>query len=118
MGDNGETLVNGMIKGTEKLNLAMNEMLAFSKTLNSPTGTFGQLANDPDLAQHLCRVVKNVDELTRQLKPILDDARVFSDKIARHPEVLGVRAQSSVVRESSRDQGPGSMGSAPPGCTG
>ncbi len=26
-----------------------------------------------------------------QLKPILDDARVFSDKIARHPETLGVR---------------------------
>ena len=34
---------------------------------------------------------KNIDDLTRQLKPILDDARVFSDKIARHPETLGVR---------------------------
>ena len=91
MGENGETLVNGMIKGTEKLNLAMNEMLAFSKTLNSPNGTFGQLANNPELAQHICRAVKNIDELTRQLKPIIDNARVFSDKIARHPEVLGVR---------------------------
>jgi phospholipid/cholesterol/gamma-HCH transport system substrate-binding protein len=37
------------------------------------------------------RAAKNIDELTRQLKPILDDARVFSDKIARHPESLGVR---------------------------
>jgi phospholipid/cholesterol/gamma-HCH transport system substrate-binding protein len=33
----------------------------------------------------------NVNELTRRLEPILNDARVFSDKIARHPEVLGVR---------------------------
>jgi phospholipid/cholesterol/gamma-HCH transport system substrate-binding protein len=25
------------------------------------------------------------------MKPIIHDARVFSDKIARHPELLGVR---------------------------
>ena len=40
---------------------------------------------------HVNHVAKNVDELTRDLKPLLDDARIFTDKIARHPELLGVR---------------------------
>jgi phospholipid/cholesterol/gamma-HCH transport system substrate-binding protein len=35
--------------------------------------------------------VKNVEELTLLLRPIVNDARIFSDKIARHPEILGVR---------------------------
>jgi len=33
----------------------------------------------------------NVKNLSGDLRPIVDDIRVFSDKIARHPESLGVR---------------------------
>jgi phospholipid/cholesterol/gamma-HCH transport system substrate-binding protein len=91
LGKNGETLVQRMTDGTDKLNRVMDEMLHFSQMLNDPNNTIGQLLNNPELSQHLNRAVKNVDDLIRQLKPILDDARVFSDKIARHPETLGVR---------------------------
>jgi phospholipid/cholesterol/gamma-HCH transport system substrate-binding protein len=35
--------------------------------------------------------VSNVNHLTLELRPIVDDVRVFTDKIARHPEQLGVR---------------------------
>jgi phospholipid/cholesterol/gamma-HCH transport system substrate-binding protein len=49
------------------------------------------LVTNPELYQHINRAAKNIDEVSRQLKPIVDDARVFSDKIARHPEMLGVR---------------------------
>ena len=91
LGRRGTMLVERMTEGTDKLKQLMDEMLQFSHTLNGPDSSIGQLVNNPELAQHVCRAVKNVDELTRQLKPILDDARVFSDKIARHPEVLGVR---------------------------
>ena len=70
----------------------MDEMLAVQPDAEqSQQGSLGQLLNNPELYQHLNRAAKNIDELTRQLKPILDDARVFSDKIARHPETLGVR---------------------------
>ena len=66
-------------------------MLKFSQALNNSEGTIGQLVNNPELYQHLNRAAKNIDEVSRQLKPIVDDARVFSDKIARHPEMLGVK---------------------------
>ncbi len=91
LGQRGETLVQRMTDGTDKLNQVMDEMLRFSRSLNDPDNALGQLVNNPELVRHLTRAVKNIDDLTRQLKPILDDARVFSDKIARHPEVLGVR---------------------------
>jgi phospholipid/cholesterol/gamma-HCH transport system substrate-binding protein len=62
-----------------------------SQGLNDPNGSLGQLISNPEVYQHLSRALKNVDEITRDLKPVIEDARVFSDKIARHPEVLGVR---------------------------
>ena len=32
-----------------------------------------------------------LERISRELRPIINDVRVFSDKIARHPESLGVR---------------------------
>ena len=91
LGQRGEMLVNRLDEGTKKLNLMVDEMLHFSRMLNSPDSSLGQLLNNPELCQHINRTVKNIDDLTRQLKPIINDARVFTDKIARHPAMLGVR---------------------------
>ena len=63
----------------------------FGRKLNSGEGTFGQLMRSPDLYQHLNSAANNIEQSTCELKPIIADARVFSDKIARHPELLGVR---------------------------
>ena len=51
-------------------------------------GSLGALMNDRELYNHLNRAARNMEELTQKLKPIIDDARVISDKIARHPGVL------------------------------
>jgi phospholipid/cholesterol/gamma-HCH transport system substrate-binding protein len=91
LGERGEALIDNLDRGTQRLDQLVGEMLQFTQALNSSQGTIGQLVNNPELYQHMNRAAKNIDELSRQLKPIVDDARVFSDKIARHPEVLGVR---------------------------
>jgi phospholipid/cholesterol/gamma-HCH transport system substrate-binding protein len=91
LGERGETLIDNLDRGTEKLDKLVSEMLKFSQALNSSEGTIGQLVNNPELYQHINRAAKNIDEVSRELKPIVDDARVFSDKIARHPEMLGVK---------------------------
>ena len=91
LGENGGALVGRIDHGVRKLDLLMAEMLKFSRSLNNQEGTLGQLANNPELYNRLNRAAMNIDELTRQLRPIIDDARIFSDKIARHPELLGVR---------------------------
>jgi phospholipid/cholesterol/gamma-HCH transport system substrate-binding protein len=51
-------------------------------------GSLGALLNDRQLYDRFNRAAKNIEEVTRELKPIVDDARVFSDKIARHPGVI------------------------------
>ena len=78
-------------RATENLDLILTNLNQFSAEDQRPQRLAGPAASDPELYQHVIRTVRNIDELTRKLRPILDDARVFSDKIARHPEVLGVR---------------------------
>jgi phospholipid/cholesterol/gamma-HCH transport system substrate-binding protein len=91
LGQRGESLVVRIDQSTVKLDRLMDEMLRFSRDLNDPQGSIGQIVHDPELYQHLNRTARNIDQLTRDLKPIVDDARIFSDKIARHPEQLGIR---------------------------
>lgn len=91
LGERGDTLITNLDTSLTKLSALTDELLAFSRNLNSPQSSLGQLVRDPELYQHVNRAARNLDELTRQLKPIVADARVFSDKIARHPETLGVR---------------------------
>lgn len=91
LGQAGEDLMKRLNAGAEKLDRLMGDLLVFSKSLNNPNGTLGRLMNDPQLYESVLQSIENVEELTIKLRPIVDDARVFSDKIARHPEVLGVR---------------------------
>jgi phospholipid/cholesterol/gamma-HCH transport system substrate-binding protein len=51
-------------------------------------GSLGALMNDRELYNHLNHAARNMEELTQKLKPIIDDARVISDKVARHPGVI------------------------------
>ena len=53
--------------------------------------------------------MKNVDELTRDLKPILYDVRDFTDKISRHPELLGVRG--AIKKDAGLKSSPANDGS-------
>ncbi|MHB8902592.1 MAG: MlaD family protein [Thermoguttaceae bacterium] len=86
----GETLLR-LNESVDKLDRLMSEALVFSQSLNDSKGTIGQLVHNPELYQSVNRAVKNIEELTQDLRPIISDARLFSDKIARHPELLGVR---------------------------
>ena len=54
-------------------------------------GSIGKLVYDDELYDRITRAAANVEDATRKIRPILDDVRVFSDKIARDPGQLGVR---------------------------
>ena len=56
--------------------------------IDEGNGTVGKLLNDPELYDRLVRAVRNVEQISRDLQPIVDNARLFSDKIARHPGVI------------------------------
>jgi len=89
--DRGGPLMDNIDSATRRMDDLLAELLQFSRALNSSEGSLNQFLNNPDLYQRLDRVMCNVEHLTRDLRPVVRDARVFSDKISRHPEKLGVR---------------------------
>ena len=91
LGERGPGLVEEFDTSMKKLNQLSDNMLRFSQELNDPQGSLGALLHDKELYQHVNHMAKNLDELTRDLKPILNNVAIFTDKIARHPESLGVR---------------------------
>jgi phospholipid/cholesterol/gamma-HCH transport system substrate-binding protein len=91
LGERGEGLVERIDRTIARLDDMLGEFSDFGKKLNSGEGSLGQLIRNPELYQHLNTAACNIEKLSRELQPILSDVRVFSDKISRHPELLGVR---------------------------
>ncbi len=60
---------------------------SLNEKLEDPDSPLGIL-NDEETAKSLRHIVKNAEEITQKLYPIMDDARVFSNKIAHRPSSL------------------------------
>ncbi len=76
----------------EQIAAAMNnigEITALMRTIMSRIeqgdGSLGALLNDRQLYNRLNKAAKNVEEVSQKLEPIVDDVRVITDKMARHP---------------------------------
>jgi phospholipid/cholesterol/gamma-HCH transport system substrate-binding protein len=73
-----------------QLDSLLTELNTFSQIVNSKNGTLQKFASDPALYENMNRSAASMAVVLRNLEPILADVRVFSDKVARHPELLGV----------------------------
>lgn len=91
LGESGEELFRKLDRSAGKVETLLDRLVTFGDTLNNNQGSLGRLTNDPELYDNLNRAAKNVEELTRQLRPIVNDVRVITDKVARDPGRLGVR---------------------------
>jgi phospholipid/cholesterol/gamma-HCH transport system substrate-binding protein len=105
--DKGELYqnVNGVAKN---LNELTGVMVQLSKQLDDPQNSLGSLVRDKELYPRVVHTMKNVEELTRELKPIVNNVAIFSDKIARHPSSLGVRGaleKDTGLKDSPADSG-------------
>jgi phospholipid/cholesterol/gamma-HCH transport system substrate-binding protein len=84
------TLVRKLDSGVEHLEGVMAELHLFSKALTREDGTFQQLATNPDLYRNLNQSAASLQILMKNLDPVVKDMRIFADKVARHPELIGV----------------------------
>lgn len=91
LGEQGEALVTQFQQTFSSLDRALVQVEAFGQSMNNEEGTLKRLLEDDDLYWKIRRTVENIEEATARVRPILDDVRVFSDKIARDPRQLGVR---------------------------
>jgi phospholipid/cholesterol/gamma-HCH transport system substrate-binding protein len=67
-----------------------SELHDFAQIVTREDGTLKKLATDPELYERLTRSAGLLTVLLQNLEPVLRDMRIFSDRIARHPELMGV----------------------------
>jgi phospholipid/cholesterol/gamma-HCH transport system substrate-binding protein len=108
LGERGEGLVSEAADSMHKLNLLTENLLRFSQQINDSDGSLGALLHDKELYMHVTHLAKNIDELTRNLQPIVNNFEIFSDKIARHPSDLikGAWKKDSGLKEVQPDEQP------------
>ena len=92
LGRNGEQIAQAILDSVTGVERLLEEFTLLSQALNSREGAIGRLIHEPQFYENLNRLVANsnhvvlrVNDLTLRLQPVVDDARVFMDKIAREP---------------------------------
>ncbi len=100
--EQGGSMIERLDRSSETLELLMGELLTLTTTLNTQEGTLGRLVRDPELYDNLNETVTNLKDLSRRMRPVIDNATILSDKLARHPELLGV---SGALQRSSGTKG-------------
>jgi len=83
---------------SEQLSRLMADARELVRAIGRSEGTFQKFISDPSLYNNLNEATMMISKLTPRLDRILKDAEVFADKIARHPESLGI---GGAIRPSS-----------------
>lgn len=91
LGERGPQLVENLDGSLANVNELMSQLVELTENMNSREGSLGRLLNDDELYVRLERTLINAEDITSRIKPILDDIRIFSDKIARDPRQLGLK---------------------------
>ena len=89
------TRVRNTLANVETLS---GELVVFAELLRDDDGSLQQLVSDPELYRNLKSSTASLAVLLRNAEPVVRDMQIFSDKIARHPELIGV---SGAIRGSS-----------------
>ncbi len=85
-----QSMIIKLDRSLTRLDSIMAEMNTFTRALNQGDGSLKKFLSDPELYRNMNRSASSMTVLLNNLEPIARDIRIFSDKIARHPELLGV----------------------------
>ena len=75
-------------KAVENISDITTLIRSLMERLDRGEGSIEALMNDRQLYDRLNCAAKNIEDVSYRLKPIVEDARVFMDKAARHPGVI------------------------------
>ena len=89
--DRGDELAEQVGQTLANLDTTLSQVSRFASALNNNQGSLKRFLEDDDIYFEIRRTVQNIEQASARIRPILDDVRIFSDKIARDPRELGVR---------------------------
>lgn len=99
--DQSELLVTTAVRTLDNLDRSLADVRVFTDRLNGGDGTLAKLIEDDELYYSLISTLQNVEQVTTRLQPIVNDVRIFTDKIARDPRQLGVRGALTTTPASA-----------------
>lgn len=101
IGERGPQLAEGLIASLENVELALADVSRFAKSLGQGEGTIGKLVGSSELYDNVNTTVVNanlvvakvyrlLEQLSPQLRAIVNDVRATTDKVGREPgRVIG-----------------------------
>ncbi len=98
LGAQGPSILKNLEEGSVRMNRLFTEVEDLMRCFVSRDGTLQRLMTDPTLYHRLNEAVCLIGRLLPPLEQIERDMAVFTDKIARHPEALGL---GGLVRPSA-----------------
>lgn len=104
------TLVARLDATLGNMEVLSDELAQFSQLLTREDGSVRKFVSDPELYRNLSASAGSLAVLLQNLEPVVRDMRIFSDKIARHPELIGV---SGALRGSTGLKDPAEPAKAP-----
>ncbi len=90
IGERSQSIVKNLDESTGKLNLLLGDVRGLLNSFGKADGTVQRFLSDPTLFHSLTETMDGVNKMMPRLQHILRDVEIFADKIARHPESLGV----------------------------
>ena len=99
---NSDVLVANAVRALANLDTLAMDLKRLTSRINNSNGTVSQLIDNPQLYYKATDTLNNIQSasgniqvLTQKLQPILNDVRIFTDKVARDPGQIGVRGALS-----------------------
>jgi phospholipid/cholesterol/gamma-HCH transport system substrate-binding protein len=80
--------INSSLKKTDELIVQVKQFTNMLNGLDLENGTVGKLLNDSEIHDAILETVRNVEETSIKLEPLVNDLRVFADAIARNPGAI------------------------------
>lgn len=84
------TVVTRLDNSLAHLEMLLAELNTFARETTKSEGTLALFAQDPALYRNLNASAVALEQILKNLDPAVRDLRIFSDKVARHPEMIGV----------------------------
>lgn len=98
LGDKGPAILKNVEESTDNLNKTIKDVRDLLQAAARADGTVSKLVFDPSLYNNLNDSATMVTKILPRLDRVLRDVEIFADKLARHPELIGI---GGVIRPSN-----------------
>jgi phospholipid/cholesterol/gamma-HCH transport system substrate-binding protein len=106
LGERGPQISRNVDEASAQLAKLVPELRELVQAIGRSDGTIAKLLSDPSLFNNIDCFAAGLARLTPRLERILNDIETFANKLARHPELLGVRGAIRPDSGLTDDPGP------------